>query len=119
MNIRVALVLLASVSLAPFASAEKWLKIDPNDPFSNDGVFHHFDVDSAMEDKATGFVAANMIYVKPAEAIPGVITPHHLWAFDCDGNTVFYVTVVSKAEGTKVTPDWRSKVNSLAEPVME
>ena len=46
MNMRFAFALSASVSFAPFAAAETWLKIDPNDPFANEGVFHHFDVDS-------------------------------------------------------------------------
>lgn len=109
---------LSSLVLALPAAAEKWLKIDPNDPYSNDGVFHQFDVDSAMEDGATGFVAATMIYVKPEVAKPGVDTSRHLWAFDCVANTVFYVAVTTKADGTKITPDWRAKPTALAEPVM-
>ena len=118
MNIRFAFALVASVSLAPSAAAENWLKIDPNDPFANDGLFHHFDVDSGMEDRATGFVAANMIYVKPVEAVPGVVTSRHLWAFDCVGNKVYYVAVSSQPDGTKVAADWRQKPNALDEPVM-
>jgi hypothetical protein len=108
-----------SIALAMPAAAEKWLKIDPNDPYAKDGVFHMFDVDSAMEDAATGYVAATMIYVKPETATPGVETSRHLWAFDCVGNNVFYVAVASKAEGEKVTADWRTKPASLAEPVMD
>jgi hypothetical protein len=118
MNKRLAIALCAACTLAPAASAEKWLKIDPNDPFANEGVFHHFDVDSAFEDKATGYVAATMIYVKPAEAVPGAVTSRHLWAFDCANNNVFYVSVATKAEGTKVDAVWPTKPNSLAEAVM-
>ena len=118
MTARVAFALLVTVSLAPIASAEKWLKIDPNDPFSDDGLFHQFDVDSAFEDNATGFVAATMIYVKPAEAVVGVVTSRHLWAFDCVGNNVHYVAVTSQAEGTQITANWLSQPHSLSEPVM-
>lgn len=100
------------------ASAEKWLKIDPNDPFAKDGVYHLFDVDSAIEDRTTGFVAATMIYVKPAAATPGVDTSRHLWAFDCTGNNVFYVAVTTKADGAKVAADWRAKSTSLDAAVM-
>ena len=39
-----------------------------NDPYSNDGNFHMFDVDSAFRDNTTGYVAARMIFRKPAEA---------------------------------------------------
>lgn len=107
-----------SLAVALPASAEKWLKIDPNDPFAKDGVYHLFDVESGIEDTATGFVAATMIYVKPETATPGVDTSRHLWAFDCTGNNVFYVAVTTKADGKKVTADWRTKPNSLTEPVM-
>jgi hypothetical protein len=107
-----------SFALALPAAAEKWLKIDPNDPFAKDGAFHMFDVDSGMEDSATGFVAATMIYVKPETAKAGVETSRHLWAFDCAGDSVFYVATSTKKEGRKVTADWRAKPNSLAEPVM-
>lgn len=107
-----------SLALTLPASAEKWLKVDPNDPFSKEGVFHLFDVDSGIEDSATGFVAATMIYVKPETATPGVDTPRHLWAFDCTGNNVFFIAVTTKADGKKVTADWRTKPTSLGEPVM-
>ena len=100
------------------AAAETWLKIDPNDPFAKDGVYHMFDVEGGIEDSATGFVAATMIYVKPETATSGIDTSRHLWAFDCTGNNVFYVSVSTKADGAKVTADWRTKPNSLAEPVM-
>ena len=107
-----------SFALALPAAAEKWLKIDPNDPFAKDGTFHMFDVDSGMEDSATGFVAATMIYVKPETAKAGVDTSRHLWAFDCAGDSVFYVATSTKKEGRKVTADWRAKPSSLVEPVM-
>jgi hypothetical protein len=71
-----------------------------------------------MEDTATGFVAATMIYVKLETAKPGVDTSRHVWAFDCAANNVFYVSVATKADGTKVTAAWRTKPASLAEPVM-
>ncbi len=112
---------LAALPLAltlPAVAAEKWLKIDPNDPFAKEGVFHMFDVDGVIEDSATGFVAATMIYVKPDTATPGVDTSRHVWAFDCTGNNVFYVSVATKADGTKVAADWQTKPQSLAEPVM-
>jgi hypothetical protein len=113
-----ALLAAMSFALALPAAAEKWLKIDPNDPYAKEGVFHMFDVDGGMEDSATGFVAGTMIYVKPETATAGVDTSRHLWAFDCAGNNVFYVAVSTKADGAKVTADWRTKPNSLAEPVM-
>lgn len=111
---------LAALSLTAAwpANAEKWLKIDPNDPFAKDGVYHQFDVDSAIEDRTTGFVAATMIYVKPEAATDGVDTSRHLWAFDCTANTVFYIAVATKADGTKITDDWRAKATSLDAPVM-
>jgi hypothetical protein len=117
-QLRTAALAALSIVMALPAAAEKWLKIDPNDPFSKEGVFHHFDVDSAFDDNATGFVAATMIYVKPETAVAGVETSRHIWAFDCVANNVFYVAVSTKADGTKVTADWRTKPNSLAEPVM-
>lgn len=100
------------------ASAEEWLKIDPNDPYSNDGSFHLFDIDSAFEDRATGLVAANMTYLPPATAASGGATSQWLWAFDCVADTVYYVATTTPAEGWSVTTDWRSHANSLAEPVM-
>ena len=36
------------LAFAPTATAETWLKIDPNDPFSKEGIFHHFDVEGAV-----------------------------------------------------------------------
>ena len=63
---RTALSALAVLALTlPASAGEKWLKIDPNDPFSKEGVFHQFDVDSVFEDRATGYVVSRMIYVKP------------------------------------------------------
>jgi hypothetical protein len=106
------------IAFAPAAAAETWLKIDPNDPFSKNGEFHHFDVDSGFEDPATGYVAATMIYVKPEDAKPGVKTARNVWAFDCTANTVYYVAVSTEPEGTKVTADWSAKPNALKEPVM-
>ena len=111
-----ALLLLAALGTA--SAEEVWLKIDPNDPFSKDGVFHHFDVTSAFEDRATGFVAATMIYVKPELAKPDVAASRHLWAFDCKVKTVYYVAASAAGEGLKVSPDWSKKPNSLEAPVM-
>ena len=120
MKLRPAVALAAlSLILAMPAAAEKWLKIDPNDPFSQKGVFHLFDVDSAIEDSATGFVAATMIYVKPEDATPDVDTSRHLWAFDCTGNNVFFIATTTKTDGTKVTADWRTKSSTTLDiPVM-
>lgn len=100
------------------AAAENWLKIDPNDPYSSDGTYHLFDVDSAFEDRATGFVAASMTFMPPASAAPGGVANVWLWAFDCSANTVFYVSSQSVSAGLDVTADWRSQLHPLSEPVM-
>ena len=99
------------------AAGERWLKIDPNDPFSKDGTFHMFDVDSVFEDRITGFVASRMIYVKPDEAATGPAPNWLVWAFDCESNTVYYVSG-SAESGTKVTEGWRKSPSSLKEPQM-
>jgi hypothetical protein len=117
MTLRTLLFAAASLILAHAASAERWLKIDPNDPFSKEGTFHLFDVDSAMEDTATGYVYARMIYVKPADA--AAQAKWYVWAFDCTANTVYYVASPPEAgDGTKAKDDWRLKPAELKEPVM-
>ena len=114
----VLLAVLSSAALAVPASAEKWLKIDPNDPYSAEaGTFHMFDVDSAFEDRTTGFVAAHMIFKKPADVGTGSVQSRILWAFDCAANTVYYVGDVADGVAT-AKDDWRGKPNALAEPVM-
>ena len=115
---RTALSALAALALTlPASAGEKWLKIDPNDPFSKDGVFHQFDVDSVFEDRATGYVVSRMIYVKPEEAAGGPAAAWLVWAFDCKAKTVYYVSGQGDT-GTKVSEGWRTKPNSLKEPVM-
>lgn len=108
---------LVAALLSP-ALAEKWLIIDPNDPYTEAGDFHHFDIDSAFEDRTTGLVAANMTYVPPAVAANDGVTSRWLWAFDCNANTVYYVATAKADAGLSVTADWRSQPASLVEPVM-
>ncbi len=108
----------AAVAAQPFAVGNHWRATRGGSTIHVIGTFHMFDVDSGMEDSATGFVAATMIYVKPETAKAGVDTSRHLWAFDCTGDSVFYVATSTKKEGRKVTADWRAKPSSLAEPVM-
>ena len=112
------LAVLSSTSLCGTAAAEKWLKIDPKDPFQGEkGTFHLFDVDSAFEDRATGFVAAHMIYQVPAEVTAESARSRILWAFDCKANAVHYVGDV--ADGVATAKDgWRSEAHPLKEPVM-
>jgi hypothetical protein len=116
-----AIVVLAALSSAVVcgtASAEKWLKIDPSDPFQGEkGNFHLFDVDSAFEDRGTGFVAAHMIYKPPAEVAAGGESSRMLWAFNCNTNEVHYVADLADGVAT-AKQGWRSEAHSLAEPVM-
>ena len=113
--------LLCGLAVAAFAlpasAGERWLKIDPNDPYGKEGVFHQFDVDSVFEDGATGYVVSRMIYVKPEEAAGGPAAAWLVWAFDCKAKTVYYVSGQGDT-GTKVSEGWRTKPNSLKEPVM-
>lgn len=99
------------------AAGEKWLKIDPNDPFAKDGVFHQFDVDSVFEDRTTGYVASRMIYVKPEDAAKAPAAKWLVWAFDCNAETAYYVSGEGDT-GTKLSDGWRTKPASLKEPVM-
>lgn len=108
--------LLSAVAVMP-AAAEKWLKIMPNDPFSDKGQFHQFDVDSAFQDRATGFVAAHMTYQKPAHTAQGNVKAWYVWAFDCKKNDVYYVSSPGET-GTKVQDGWRAKPNTLKKSLM-
>jgi hypothetical protein len=87
----------------------------PDDPYSTDGSFHQFDVDSAFEDRTTGYVAARMIYRKPDDA--SAVATWHVWAFDCKGS-VYYAAGADDTAGAKFAADWRTKPNSLKKPVM-
>lgn len=116
MSLRTWSLVLVALFFANSASAERWLKIDPNDPFSKEGNFHQFDVDTAMEDSTTGFVFARMIYVKPSEA--AAYPKWYVWAFDCTANTVYYMAEPAESGGTKAKADWQLKPNALKEPVM-
>jgi hypothetical protein len=113
------LVPLAALALATGAAsaAEKWLKIDPKDPFSTDGSFHLFDIDSAFEDMTTGWVAAHMVYKKPEDAAAGVKS-WYVWAFDCKAKQVYYVASPADGGGSTPTDGWRTKPNALDKPVM-
>lgn len=101
----------------PASAGERWLKIMPDDPYSKEGVFHQFDVDSVFEDRATGYVVSRMIYVKPEQAAAGPAAKWLVWAFDCKAKTVYYVSNEGDA-GTVVTEGWRAKPTSLKTPVM-
>jgi hypothetical protein len=105
------------IAAGPAAAAEKWLKIMPDDPFSKDGTFHLFDIDSAFEDAATGYVAARMTFTPPEKAAEGVVK-WYVWAFDCKAKKVFYVSSPADSGGTKAEDGWRDKANALDKPVM-
>lgn len=107
-----------ATTTASSAFAERWLKIDPNDPFKGDeGVFHQFDVDSAFEDRTTGFVSARMVFKKPGDVEKSGVKSWIVWAFDCKARNVYYVATPSES-GTNLTADWRDKPSSLAKPLM-
>ena len=106
---------LGAFILAGQAHAEKWLKVMPDDPFSEKGSYHQFDIDSAFEDSATGYVAARMIYTDPAKAAGA--RSWFVWAFDCQGH-VFFVSSPEDSGGTKVTDGWRTKSTDLEPPQM-
>lgn len=114
-RMKAAVAALLASALAVEAQAEKWLKIMPNDPYAEKGSYHLFDIDSAFEDSATGFVAARMVFVKPEDA--GGAASWFVWAYDCQGN-VYYVASPEKAQGFKVKPDWRSAPDKLDKPNM-
>lgn len=106
-----------SAFAAPAFAGERWLKIMPDDPYSKEGVFHLFDVDSVFEDRKTGYVASRMIYVKPETTANGPAAAWLVWAFDCNANTAYYVSTQAET-GTTVTEGWRGKPNALTEPSM-
>lgn len=112
-----ALAAFALLAATGAARAEKWLKIMPDDPFAKDGSYHLFDIDSAIEDNATGRVAARMIYTDPANA--DAPARWFVWAFDCKG-AVYYVSSpgADGVPGTTTNPDWRTKPEPLKKPVM-
>jgi hypothetical protein len=112
-----ALSLLAIALPTAAADGQHWLKIMPDDPYSKEGSFHQFDVDSAFEDEATGLVAAHMTYGKPGDATGGQVKNWYIWAFDCAAGTVYYVSNPAEV-GTTANAGWHDKPNSLAEPVM-
>ena len=121
-NVKSALITLALLVLStPAVASEKWLKVMPDDPYSNEGSFHMFDIDSAFEDGATGLVAARLTYEKPATVHSGAVKTWYVWAFDCDAGTVYYVSnpaEAGKGSGTRPIAGWHDKPSSLAEPVM-
>jgi hypothetical protein len=99
------------------ANAERWVKVDPKDPYSSDGQFHWFDVDSAYEDSATGLVFGWGTYKKAADIDAGPVRDRFLWAFDCERKQVHYVAS-EKAGARTETAGWREKSTDLGEPVM-
>ena len=132
-SIRVAItsfVVAMLLALAPRpAAADKWLKVMPNDPFSDDGSFHLFDVDSGIEDNATGLVAARMTYMKPEDAASAPVATWYVWAFDCKAKKVYFVSrpadasdatdASTTATGTTVIAGWHGKPDSLKKPHMK
>ncbi len=109
--------LILAASATPVLAA-KWLRVDPSDPFGDKGVFHHFDIDSAFEDRKTGYVAARLIYQTPASIAAAKVSQWYLWAYDCTAKNVFYVGSPSDKGGTAVAADWQKKPESVAQPVM-
>src|SRR5262245_2933526 len=76
---------------APSALAEHWLKVTPDDPYSDQGKFHWFDVDNTYQDRTTGYIVTRGSYTEAAAAARGGLTSWFTWAFDCDGQRVFYI----------------------------
>ena len=99
------------------AYADRWVKIDPKDPYSNDGAFHWFDVDSAYEDQATGLVFDWGTYKKAADIDAGPVRDKFLWAYDCARNQVYYVASETAGARTE-TAGWRANGHDLSKPVM-
>lgn len=99
------------------AHAERWLKIDPADPYSKHGSFHWFDVDSAYEDSATGWVYAWAGFADDEAMANGAPADKFLWAFDCERNAVHYAAWVQNGEFKK-SDDWREKSTDLSTPTM-
>ena len=121
-KLKFALTAVAVLAFAtPALAGETWLKIMPDDPYSKEGSFHMFDVTSAFEDGATGYVAARMTYGKPGTVQSGTLKSWYVWAFDCEAGKVYYVSNPAeegKGNGTRTIDGWRDKPDSLAEPVM-
>jgi hypothetical protein len=116
--LRAAAALSFLAAFSPLAWAEHWLVVTPKDPFSKDGSFHQFDVDTVFQDKATGYIASRMIYEKPRADGSPAAPSWWVWAFDCKGNTVFYVSSPKDGGGIETKADWRKNPESLAKPVM-
>lgn len=118
MKFMFALISLATLALPMTASAEKWLKVMPDDPYGKEGTFHMFDIDSGFEDEATGLVAARLIYKNPETVAKEGVTTWNVWAFDCGTNTFYWVYDVMSGV-TKMKEGWRNNPVSLKEPHMD
>jgi hypothetical protein len=95
---------------APAARAEHWLKVMPDDPYSDKGQFHMMDVDAITQDPASGLIVGRFAYIEPAKAAQGVVAGASFsWIFDCQKNQVF--TSPSEA-------GWRDKPEDLSKPQM-
>ena len=112
-----ALGVFAVLACALPAAGENWLKIMADDPYSKEGSFHMFDVDSAFEDPATGLVAARMTYARPETVAKEGVAAWYVWAFDCVVLKVYYVSKPAE-QGSETIEGWRDKPNSLAAPLM-
>ncbi len=99
------------------AHAERWLRIDPNDPYGKEGVFHWFDIDSAYEDDATGWVYSWGAYKKAADIQAGAVRGRFLWVFDCERNLMR--SAGGEENGAwKENAGWRDKGDHLGKPHM-
>jgi hypothetical protein len=113
-------ILFATLAFAAFcgeAQAERWLRIDPNDPYGKEGSFHWFDIDSAFEDSATGWVYSWGAYKKAADIQSGAVRGRFLWAFDCAGKKVHSVGYEENG-AWKEAEGWRDKGDDLTKPHM-
>ena len=100
MNARITLALVALCIVSPSSvMAAKWLKVTPDDPYASKDSRHFFDIDSGMEDAATGFVYARMNFVSSADASTDMVKGWYVWAYDCGKNTVYF-TSDPGADGT-------------------
>ncbi|MGE3304011.1 MAG: hypothetical protein AB7M12_12965 [Hyphomonadaceae bacterium] len=109
--------LLWAAAMCATADAARWLRIDPNDPYGGEGAYHWFDIDSAYEDPATGWVYAWGAYATPAKLAAQDAPDGFLWAFDCAANTVR--SAASREAGViNFRAEWRAKTTDLSTPQM-
>lgn len=103
-----------SITLAPAARAETWLRISPTDPY----MCHYFDSDSAQLDPRTGYVAAVLVCADPNQISSNTPGTRYLWAFDCARNEVFYVATQESGANWAVKDGWAAKAEPYTEQHM-